>query len=160
MATNGPGGWFRRLFSRSKHVPLDPSRDDLVVVASSFDDAEACSRALERSSAGPSPWKEADDVVLRHHLLLPSGTVEDAAAIAAQDGYALGAASVDPSVTLGPVPEVVNGVPVVLERVQVLDALHCSQERSRMAGLAQRRGGVVLGWEALQPASPSADAAN
>ncbi len=42
---------------------------------------------------------------------------------------------------------------VLLERVQLLDALHCSQERSRMAGLAQRLGGTALGWEGLQPPS-------
>jgi hypothetical protein len=36
-------------------------------------------------------------------------------------------------------------------RVQVLDALHCAQERSRMAGLAQRLGGDAPGWDALQP---------
>ncbi|MBB5918013.1 hypothetical protein BJY24_006925 [Nocardia transvalensis] len=40
---------------------------------------------------------------------------------------------------------------LILQRVQVLDALHCSQERSRMAGLAQRHDGAALGWDALQP---------
>ncbi|MBB5906781.1 hypothetical protein BKA25_001097 [Actinoalloteichus hymeniacidonis] len=35
-------------------------------------------------------------------------------------------------------------------RVQRLDALHCAQARSRMAGLAQRLGGDALGWDALQ----------
>lgn len=40
---------------------------------------------------------------------------------------------------------------LVLARVEVLDALHLSQERSRMAGLAQRSGGTVRGWDALQP---------
>ena len=53
--------------------------------------------------------------------------------------------------TAVPVPDVPDGQMVVLQRVQVLDALHCSQERSRMAGLAQRRGGLALGWDALQP---------
>ncbi|GAA5058644.1 hypothetical protein GCM10023318_38200 [Nocardia callitridis] len=41
--------------------------------------------------------------------------------------------------------------PLILRRVQILDALHCSQERSRMAGLAQRHDGTVDGWDALQP---------
>jgi hypothetical protein len=50
-----------------------------------------------------------------------------------------------------PVYDVPDGQLVVLQRVQVLDALHCSQERSRMAGLAQRREGLALGWDALQP---------
>jgi hypothetical protein len=54
----------------------------------------------------------------------------------------------------GRAAEVPDARVLVLQRVQVLDALHCSQERSRMAGLAQRRGGVALGWEALQPLPP------
>ncbi|WP_373290006.1 hypothetical protein [Longimycelium tulufanense] len=41
-------------------------------------------------------------------------------------------------------------VRLVATRVQMLDALHCAQERSRMAGLAQRLGGEALGWDALQ----------
>ncbi len=32
-----------------------------------------------------------------------------------------------------------------------LDAVHCAQEKSRMASLAQRLGGDALGWDALQP---------
>ena len=39
-------------------------------------------------------------------------------------------------------------------RTQVLTALSASQERSRMAGLAQRLGGDVAGWDALGPAGP------
>ncbi|SHF45271.1 hypothetical protein [Streptoalloteichus hindustanus] len=39
---------------------------------------------------------------------------------------------------------------LVAVRVQKLDALHCAQERSRMASLAQRLGGDALGWDALQ----------
>ncbi|MBY6411393.1 hypothetical protein HQ346_08770 [Rhodococcus sp. BP-252] len=159
MSTNDGGGWFRRLFSRSKTVPLDPTRDDLVVVASSFDDAESCSAALDRGTddGGFVATKEA---VLRHHLVLPSDTVSDAAAIAAQDGYAL----VEPAATITiddadrrlPVED---GVSVTLQRVQIVDALHCSQERSRMAGLAQRRGGIVLGWDALQPGADATERA-
>ncbi|WP_174565451.1 hypothetical protein [Rhodococcoides yunnanense] len=155
MATNDGAGWFRRLFSRSKSIPLDPTQGDLVVVAYSYDDAESCSAALARG-ADDGGWVAEAEAVLRHHLILPSDTVGDAASIAAQDGYAL----TDPAaivVHAEPVPVhrpvVEGGVSVTLQRVQVVDALHCSQERSRMAGLAQRRGGIVLGWDALQPAS-------
>jgi hypothetical protein len=35
--------------------------------------------------------------------------------------------------------------------VQLIDALHVSQERSRMAGLTQRLGGSAAGWQVLQP---------
>lgn len=41
-------------------------------------------------------------------------------------------------------------------RVAVLDGLRCSQESSRMAGLAQRLGGTSLGWDALQQDSGTA----
>ena len=158
MATNAGASWFRRLFSRSTRKALDSSRPDLVIVASSFDDAESCSAALDRG-AKETGWRVNEEAVFRHHLVLPVETVSDAASVVAQDGYEL---LDSPS----PVPEinasssrvdVAAGVEVTLQRVQILDALHCSQERSRMAGLAQRRGGVVAGWDALQPGAPTAD---
>ncbi|MFI6165738.1 hypothetical protein ACIBCN_03025 [Nocardia sp. NPDC051052] len=128
-----------RLFGRGGPVPLDPSRADLVVVAASFDDTEACSVALARATE----LVPDADAVLRHHLRIPPGQVAAVCAIAAQDGYA-------------PAPQV--GGPgtdaletVILQRVQVLDALHCAQEQSRMAGLAQRHEGTADGWDALQP---------
>ncbi|WP_067655139.1 hypothetical protein [Nocardia harenae] len=125
--------WWRRLFGAAKAAGLDPARPDLVVVASSFDDAEACSAALKRGDR----FVPADEVVLRHHLRVPGEHVARVCELAAQDGYA-------PAQTDEP------GL-LLLQRVQVLDALHCSQERSRMAGLAQRHDGVAEGWEALQP---------
>ncbi|UGT60668.1 hypothetical protein [Nocardia asteroides] len=127
------GPWWRRLFGSARAVPLDPARPDLVVVAASFDDAEAASTALERADR----FVPGDEVVLRHHLRVPAEHVERVCELAGQDGYAR-AESGDPGLLL-------------LQRVQVLDALHCSQERSRMAGLAQRHDGVAAGWEALQP---------
>ncbi|WP_282785043.1 MULTISPECIES: hypothetical protein [unclassified Nocardia] len=126
--------WWRRLFGRATAPELDPSGADLVEVVSSFDDTEACSTALERATG----WAPERPAVLRHLLRLPAAQVETAAAIAAQDGYA--------------VHERGDGDPceVVLQRVQPLDALHCSQERARMAGLAQRHDGTALGWTAWQ----------
>ncbi|MGB6181435.1 MAG: hypothetical protein WBF79_09355 [Rhodococcus sp. (in: high G+C Gram-positive bacteria)] len=161
--TSGQRGherWWRRLFGKAAPVRLDPTRDDLVVVASCFDDVEACSTVLERAAATNPVWTAEDDVVLRHHLLLPADQVSDAVSVAAQDGYV--------ESTTGPMAQTPGGLPaevgggtlVVLQRVQILDALHCSQERSRMAGLAQRRDGVVLGWDALQPAAPDVGGAN
>jgi len=148
MASDGAQRWWQR-WRRARPAPdLDPERSDLVVVASTFDDAEAASVALARAAATPPAWDAAAPAVLRHHLVLPAGQVADAVAVAAQDGYA--AAEAGPPAGV-PLPDVPGGRPVVLQRVQVLDALHCSQERSRMAGLAQRRDGVALGWDALQP---------
>jgi hypothetical protein len=118
------------------------------VVASCFDDVEACSTTLERAASETPVWRADEEAVLRHHLRLPATTVGDAESIAAQDGYRprrTGVAVADASGAAE------GTVELVLQRVQVLDALHCSQERSRMAGLAQRLGGDVAGWDALQP---------
>jgi hypothetical protein len=127
---------WRRLFGGSARE-LDPLRDDLVVVASSFDDVEACSTALDRASA----LNREADAVLRHHLRLPAGQIEAACEIAGYDGYERAEAD-------APAEDL---VPIILQRVQRLDPLTCSQERSRMAGLAQRHDGVADGWDALQP---------
>ncbi|MFE1595210.1 hypothetical protein [Nocardia sp. NPDC058705] len=127
---------WRRLFGGSAQA-LDPLRDDLVVVASSFDDVEACSTALDRASELD---READ-AVLRHHLRLPAGQIEKAVEIAGYDGYA----------RVGDDVASDGLVPIILQRVQRLDPLTCSQERSRMAGLAQRHDGIADGWDAMQP---------
>ena len=39
---------------------------------------------------------------------------------------------------------------VGVARVQKVDALHVSQERSRMAGVTARHGGRALLWQVLQ----------
>ncbi|MGU3434066.1 hypothetical protein ACNHUS_13725 [Actinomycetes bacterium M1A6_2h] len=151
MAVAGKERWWRRLFGKGSAAELDAARADLVVVASCFDDAEAASTTLDRAEATDPTWARDDQVVLRHHLILPADTIDDAVAVAAQDGYAVPESGPPPVGSASAVVE--DGRPLVLQRVQVLDALHCSQERSRMAGLAQRRGGVVSGWDALQPAA-------
>ncbi|MEV6098894.1 hypothetical protein [Nocardia sp. NPDC051981] len=129
--------WWRRIAGRGGTTELDPTRPDLVVVASSFDDAEACSAALGKALQ----WTSDNPVVLRHHLRVPAARVGEVQVIAAQIGY--DTASVDTA----------DPANLVLQRVQVLDALHCSQERSRMTGIAHRYDGHVLGWDALQPAA-------
>ncbi|MFD1813080.1 hypothetical protein [Rhodococcus gannanensis] len=141
--------WWRQLFGRRKKVSLSTDRTDLVVVVSSFDDVEACSTALDRGAAADPAWAADEHAVLRHHLRLPAAEIDRAVELAAQDGYTVAADPVDvPPVSADELTA------VVLQRVQILDALHCSQEKSRMAGLAQRAGGTVVGWDALQP-SPS-----
>ncbi len=112
------------------------------MVVSGFDDVEACSTALDRGAAGEPAWIPDAEAVLRHHLRLPASAVPQAVDIAAQDGYA-------PASDPDPADDAT--VILQLERVQLLDPLHCSQERSRMAGLAQRLDGTALGWEGLQP---------
>nr|WP_235871068.1 ribonuclease E inhibitor RraB [Rhodococcus spongiicola] len=134
--------WIGGILSRRAPVRLDRTRHDLVVVVSGFDDAEACSTALERGTEDDPAWVADAEAVLRHHLRLPAEAVRGVVDIASQDGYAP---------TDDPEPLADGAVVLRLERVQVLDALHCSQERSRMVGLAQRHGGTALGWEGLQP---------
>ncbi|MEV0681859.1 hypothetical protein AB0I60_35600 [Actinosynnema sp. NPDC050436] len=107
----------------------------LVVVAEAFDLAEADSAVLARSPA----LRPDAPAVLRHHLTLPPDQVERARELLAQDGWTL---------TPGPVAHA--------RRVQVLTALSCSQERARMASLAQRLGGDWIGWDALQVPQGSA----
>ncbi|MFC4374357.1 hypothetical protein ACFO5K_09600 [Nocardia halotolerans] len=133
---------WRRLFGGQPEA-LDPARTDLVVVASSFDDAEAGSAALDRATE----LDRGAEAVLRHHLRLPADRIEQACEIAGYDGYERAA----------PVAETTGEdlVPIILQRVQLLDPLTCSQERSRMAGLAQRHDGVADGWDALQPPHPA-----
>lgn len=128
-----------RLFRSHTEAELTVDAAGLAVVAEAFDPAEADSAVLARSHR----WNPADKAVLRHHLRLPAGRIGEAAQLVAQDGY-----------QLRPVPEPAETggfTRVHVVRVQMLDALHCAQERARMAGLAQRLGGDAVGWDALQP---------
>ncbi|WP_308221071.1 hypothetical protein [Gordonia sp. ABSL49_1] len=137
-----PGRWARlrsRFGGAGPVAPLSVDDADLVVVAGSDDDAVASSTALAESS-----WRPDDEVVLRHILRLPVHRSAEAVSIAALDGYVRveqggGSISGDDGHAL-----------VVLARVQQLDAMHLSQERSRMASLGSRHGGVALCWHVLQ----------
>ncbi|MFE0027623.1 ribonuclease E inhibitor RraB [Amycolatopsis sp. NPDC059021] len=134
----------RDLLGKRESPALTPDTPGLEIVAEAFDPAEADSSVLARSPG----WVPDAEAVLRHHLTLPRERVAEAASILAQDGWDLRERS-----------ETDGVVRVEAQRVQVLDALHCAQERSRMAGLAQRLGGDSLGWDARQPGeSPTAPA--
>lgn len=126
----------RDLLRKPKVPALGVDDEGLEIVAEAFDAVEADSSVLARSPA----WVAENPAVLRHHLALPADRIPDAAAILAQDGW-----------ELREVREVDGRVVAHALRVQRLDALHCAQERARMAGLAQRLGGDSLGWDALQP---------
>ena len=120
-------------------VALDPEDPDLVLLVAAPDPARADSAVLaEATSRGVDLERP---LLVRHHLVgLPDpAAVEEAERLLAQDGY-----------RLLPSPE---GPPhaVLAVRTQLLTALSASQERSRMAGLAQRLGGDVAGWDALGP---------
>ena len=146
------GRWARlraRLGGEHAGMPLSVDDPELTVVAASDDDAIASSTALSASS-----WQPEEEVVLRHVLRLPAHRLDEAVALAALDGYRVvdagrwGALSAE-------VPSSVGLAVLVVARVQLLDAMHLSQERSRMASLGSRHGGTALGWQVLQ--RPAAD---
>lgn len=129
---------------RARRAPaplvLDPDDPSLVVVIEAFDAARADSSVLAEAAGRGVPLD--GPVLLRHHLVaLPDvAAVARAGELLAQDGYAVSAPRVG-----------VRGLSVFATRTQVVTALSASQERSRMAGLAQRLGGDVGGWDALAP---------
>ncbi|GAB2681005.1 hypothetical protein GCM10027271_47660 [Saccharopolyspora gloriosae] len=143
---------FRRFLShlglrRGRQGPTAPDWNDpaLIVVVSAFDETEAASAVLARSPQ----WAPEDAAVLRHHLLLPAESISRAAELLEQDDWRLRPDPGDGSVPFGAEPAAGEQA-LFAERVQKLDALHCSQESSRMAGLAQRLHGRAVGWVALQ----------
>ena len=113
-------------------VALDPADPSLVVLVEARDAAQADSAVL-------ADLDLSQPVLVRHLLVgLPDeAAVARAAELLGQDGYAL-----------APAPD---GPPLAVHasRTQVLTALSASQERSRMAGLAQRLGGDVGGYDVL-----------
>ncbi|MCZ4549058.1 hypothetical protein [Gordonia rubripertincta] len=134
--------WTSRLGgNRKPNAELSVDDPELVVTAESFDDSVAASTTL-----ADSVWREDEQSVLRHFLAVPADAVDKAVALAAQDHYQR--VPVPPAASSG---MEVEGELFALARVQLIDALHVSQERSRMAGLAQRHGGTVLAWQVLQP---------
>lgn len=128
------------LVKKRESPGLTPDTPGLEIVAEAFDPAVADSSVLN----GSPGWVSTAPAVLRHHLLLPPDRLAEAASILAQDGYDLREQGFSGDLAR-----------VLAVRVQVLDALHCAQERSRMAGLAQRLGGDAPGWDALQPEAPA-----
>ncbi|MEH3156562.1 MAG: hypothetical protein PGN29_14945 [Gordonia paraffinivorans] len=115
----------------------------LVLVAQSFDDAAASSSVLADSA-----WLEDEQAVVTHLIAVPAGREAEVEQTAAQDEYRRVDPRDVPEAARAAVPE--GAVLVALARPQLLDALHLSQERSRMAGLGARHEGTVLGWQVRQ----------
>ena len=130
--------WLRR--RPPAPVVLSPDDPSLVVLVEAPDPARADSAVL--ADAAERGVDLTQPLLLRHHLVrLPDlAAVEQVVALVAQDGYA--ASSPEPRT---------DGLSVRVTRTQVLTALSASQERSRMAGLAQRLGGDVAGWDVCGP---------
>jgi hypothetical protein len=121
-------------------VLLDPADPSLVVLVEGFDAARADSAVLAEAAERGVDLQQR--LLVRHHLVgLPdAAAVTRAAELLSQDGY-----------TVQVAPQCPRPIAVLASRTQVLTALSASQERSRMAGLAQRLGGDVTGWDALGP---------
>ncbi|GAA1076982.1 hypothetical protein [Tsukamurella spumae] len=138
-----PGTRLGRLLGRLSQrtvEELTPGHPDLVPVAQSDDDTAASSSVLD---AAPGFDPEAQSV-LRHVLELPPGSVEEVLRLVGQDRY-------ERMPDGAPAPLGDDGLEtVVVARVQKVDALHVSQERSRMAGVTARHGGRALLWQVLQ----------
>ena len=141
-----PGRWetLRRAVIGDKGASRDVltlADADVVVVAESDDEAASSSSVLDDSALRPDA-----QAIVRHVLALPAANVATAAEVAALDDYEM--VSVD---VVGDRFEIPTGLQaVVLARVQRVDALHLSQERSRMASLASRHFGLPLGWQIAQ----------
>ena len=145
-----------------REAPLTVDEPGLEVVAQGWDEAVAGSEILDAAHR----WHPDAQAVLRHLLALPSGRIADAAATAALDGYSRADAVPNAEAASGTGADVdsepdeaapdpspggpLTSTPVAFERVQLVDALHLAQERSRMASLAARHGGTVLGWQIRQ----------
>lgn len=124
-------GMLRR---RRREEPVSYADDgSLVVVGGSDDPARADSEVVAALASSGVPLDR--PLLVRHHLQLPEPALPEARALLAQDGYALA----------GEPPQ------VRASRTQLLTGLSVAQERSRMAGLAQRLGGDVAGWDVLAP---------
>ena len=129
--------WLRR---RSRQVALRFLDDSsMVVLVTASDAAEADSAVLAQAAGRGVDLTQ--PLLLVQHLVLPdAAAVEVARTLLAQDGYELTVQ-----------PDLDAAFAVRAWRTQVITALAASQERSRAAGLAQRLGGDVRGWEALGP---------
>ena len=133
-------GLLDRLLRRRPAPPPDfPDDGSLELLLTAGDAARADSAVLAEAAAAGVDLER--HLLVRHHLVgLPDeAAVERARDLLAQDGYRL---------------TVVAGPPYAVRawRTQVLTPLSASQERSRMAGLAQRLGGDVAGYDVLGPA--------
>ncbi len=120
-----------------KAQPALPAYDDdgmLPVLVTAPDAARADSAVLAEATARGVDLTQR--LLVRHHLVLPADAVEPARELLGPDGYRL---------------TVVGDGLVRAWRTQLLTAMGAAQERSRMAGLAQRLGGDVLGWDACGP---------
>jgi hypothetical protein len=133
-------GLLDRLRRRRPEAPmaLDPADPGLEVCVRAHDPARADSEVLTDAAADGVDLS--GPLLVRHHLVgLPPGGADAVREALERDGW-----------TVLPGPEGAPPAALLACRTEVLTALSASRERSRMAGLAQRQGGDVAGWDALR----------
>jgi hypothetical protein len=134
-----------RLLRRRPPPPpdLDPHDPSLTLCVTAYEAARADSEVLAEAAGRGVDLEE--PVLVRHHLVaLPDAeAVEQARTALAAEGWAV-------------LPGPAEAAPLALLacRTEVVTTMSASRERSRMAGLAQRLGGDVGGWDALRPPPP------
>lgn len=130
-------GFFSRGAAKDALTLVDDDR--LVVVAESADEAVASSVVLD-----PSPWRSGEPAVLRHFLVFGGGRAEEAVRVAGFNGYQVITGAAGP-----PGTETAEDT-VAFAKLEAFDAVDVSRERSRIASMASRHRGTVLGWQVLQ----------
>lgn len=92
----------------------------------------------------PSPWRPGEPAVLRHYLAFGGGRAEEAVRVAELNGYQVitGAA--------GPAGAEFPEDMVAFAKLESFTTVDVSRERSRIASMASRHRGTVLGWQVLQ----------
>ncbi len=147
--------WWRR--RREPASPSYPDDGSLPVVGGSDDPARADSAVVAEIAAGGVDLSV--PVLVRHHLRLPDElAVEETRRMLGADGYAVAAApeSGAPGGSIGGAPGASPAAWAVrASRTQLLVPLSVAQERSRMAGLAQRLGGEAQSWDVCAPVGPA-----
>lgn len=108
----------------------------LRVIAACDDEAVASSTVL-----GETGLAEADPVVLRHRLRLAPGGVAPAVAILEEEDYA-----VVERIEAGDGP-----VELIVACWLRADPVAVSRERTRLASLTSRHGGIVVAWDLAVP---------
>ena len=126
------------------------------MVGGSFDPARADSAVVAEIAAAGIHTDTPH--LVRHHLTLPdAAALQRASELLAQDGYRV---VIEPAEAAAPshgagagdtCPKVAGTTRVRASRTQPLTGQSLAQERTRMAGLAQRLGGSASGWDACAP---------
>ncbi|SFT79319.1 hypothetical protein SAMN04487904_108172 [Actinopolyspora lacussalsi subsp. righensis] len=140
------GGLSRLLRTwRGSREPAWPTPDDpeLTVVVEAIDETESASTVLARSPA----WIPEYPAVLRYRIAVGPAAVPELREPLEAEGWLLRTETATPGSGDASTSE---STVLVAQCVRRIDTMTCARESSRMVGLAQRHGGHLAGWQALQ----------